>query len=349
MAAFSTSRAGPVGFAATLPTQKVTTGETGSSLGIADPAKIVAMTGIHSRHIAAINTCTSDLCADAAQRLLERLQWHRESVDALIFVTQTPDYTLPATACLLQDRLGLSKNCAAFDINLGCSGFVYGLAQACSLIESGLERVLLLAGDTSSKYVSQKDKSAIFLFGDCGTATAIEKKNCRLTFTLGTDGAGAPHLIIPVGRFRNPGCAESLEAVEMEGGNIRNQHQLYMNGAEVMTFTLRVLPGLWKELFERDGCDPGSLDAVVMHQANQFILDTVAKRLKIHPEKVLSTLANFGNTSSASIPLTIAECLRKETETSSKKLALLGFGVGWSWGGCVGDFGPLVIVPTSYI
>lgn len=349
MACLVTNNAAVAGVAATLPVGRVTTEETAAALGVADIRKVVALTGIRARHVAPESICTSDLCVDAAERLLKDLGWERGSVESLIFVTQTPDYTLPATACLAQHRLGLSQGCAAFDVNQGCSGFVYGLSMAASLVEAGASRVLLLAGDTSNKYVSTRDKSAAFLFGDAGTATAIERGSAKLRFVLGTDGAGAGHLIIPAGRFREPGDANSHLAEEMEPGNFRNRHQLYMNGAEVMNFALRVLPPCWKELTGGDDSAAASVDAVVMHQANQFILDTVAKRLKIPAEKVPSTLADFGNTSSASIPLTMAECLRGPLAAGSCTLALLGFGVGWSWAGCIGDFGPAVISETALI
>jgi 3-oxoacyl-[acyl-carrier-protein] synthase-3 len=349
MAILRTKNSKVVGITATLPKEYVSTEETAASLGIADIKKIVAMTGISGRYVAPENICTSDLCCDAAERLMADLGWNPSTVDGIIFVTQTPDYRLPATACVLQRRLGLSTSCAAFDVNQGCSGYVYGLGLASSLINSGLRRVLLLVGDTSTKNICSKDKSSIFLFGDAGTATAIERGEQELVFLLGTDGSGASSLIIPAGGYREYGDDASHKEIEQEGGNLRSRQQLFMNGAEVVSFTLRVLPDCWQELLANDCSREIPIDSVVMHQANQFLLNTVSKRLGIAAEKVPSTLARFGNTSSASIPLTMAETLKTRLQHDQIKLALLGFGVGWSWAGCLGSFGPLTISPTNYI
>ena len=194
MARIQTQNARVAGMAAAIPKQTVTTEETARNLGLVNPSKVVAMTGIRQRHIVTPDVCTSDLCANAAEKLLLKMAWDPSSIDALIFVTQTPDFRLPATACGLQHRLGLSKRCAAFDVNQGCSGYVYGLFLASSLIESGLARVLVLAGDTLSKLICHRDKSTIFLFGDAGTATAMERSASHLSFIVGTDGAGGDHL-----------------------------------------------------------------------------------------------------------------------------------------------------------
>jgi 3-oxoacyl-[acyl-carrier-protein] synthase-3 len=349
MSQLRTANARVAGLAATLPKQFVSTDQAAVVAGVADVRKVVSMTGITGRNVATSSVCTSDLCFDAARRLLGDLGWKSDSVDALVFVTQTPDYRLPATACVLQDRLGLSSRCAAFDVNIGCAGFVYGLSVCASLVDAGMERVLLLTGDTLSKFVNPADKSCIFLFGDAGTATAIERGSNQLSFVLGSDGEGAQHLMIPAGMCREPGEAGSHSAVECEGGNIRSRHQLYMNGAEVMNFTLRALPRLWDELALIDPTPGMPFDAVVMHQANQFILNALAKRLNISPDKVPSTLSRFGNTSSASIPITIADQLADKFSQSAGKMVLMGFGVGWSWAGCIGSFGPMRISEAAYI
>lgn len=293
--------------------------------------------------------CASDLCEDAANRLLVDLKWDKQSVDALVFVTQTPDYILPATACTLQQRLGLSTTCACFDVNLGCSGYVYGLWLASSLVESGLERVLLLVGDTLTRVVSEVDRSVAFLFGDSGSATALERGNSKTTFVLGTDGSGADHLIIRAGQARQRMTPDLCERVEMEGGNIRSPQELYMNGSEVMAFTLREVPPLFLQLLQKSGTQKDEIDAVVMHQANKFLLDNLARKIGIEATRVPTTVEDFGNTSCASIAVTISTILHQQISEKSMKLAMMGFGVGWSWAGCIGDFGPISAPPVNFI
>jgi 3-oxoacyl-[acyl-carrier-protein] synthase-3 len=336
------------GLTCTFPQNERTTSEIADGFGI-DSKRIIAMTGIESRRIAPDHMCASDLCADAAERLLDGLSWEPESIDALVFVTQTPDYFLPATACVLQRRLGLANHCASFDVNMGCSGYVYGLYIASSLIESGIQRALLLVGDTSSKFISDQDRSVAFLFGDSGSATAIERKPSRATFVLGTDGGGADHLIIPGGHSRQRATPELCERVTMEGGNIRSPQELYMNGAEVMAFTLREVPPLFDTLLAERGVSREEIDAVVMHQANKFLLDNLARKMDIPADRVPSSVQRYGNTSCASIPVTISECLREAVSESKLRLALMGFGVGWSWAGCITDFDHITAPKANFI
>jgi len=334
------------GIACTLPRQVVSTAEVAAALG-ADTRRIKAMTGIAQRRIAPPEMCASDLCADAASRLIVDLDWDPHSIDALVFVTQTPDYILPATACILQQRLGLPTTCACFDVNMGCSGYVYGLWIASSLVESGLNRVLLLVGDTSTRIVSDQDRSVAFLFGDSGSATALERGNAITTFVLGTDGGGAENLIIRAGQARQRMTPELCARVEMEGGNIRSPQELYMNGSEVMAFTLREVPPLFEQLLEHSGTQREQIDAVVMHQANQFLLDNLARKIGIEPSRVPSTVENCGNTSCASVAVTISSLLREQISQKTLKLAMMGFGVGWSWAGCIGDVGPIKAPPVN--
>jgi len=336
------------GITCTLPRNEVSTAEIAARLG-ADPKRVLAMTGIESRRIAPPHLCASDLCADAASRLLDELGWKRESIDALIFVTQTPDYFIPATACVLQQRLDLSNNCACFDINMGCSGYIYGLSVASSLVESGLVRVLLLVGDTSNRMLSEQDRSVAFLFGDSGSATALERKEARTTFVLGTDGSGAEQLIIRAGQSRQRTTPELCARVEMEGGNIRSPQELYMNGSEVMAFTLREVPPLFDQLLTESSTKREEIDAVVMHQANKFLLDNLGRKIGIENDRVPSSVLKFGNTSCASIPVTITTCLKDAISKSTLRLAMMGFGVGWSWGACIGDYGPIVVPSANHI
>lgn len=296
-----------------------------------DIQKMAKMTGILTRHVTDEATTTADLCEVAAKSLLARLNWDPNSIDALLFVTQTPDYVLPATACLLQSKLGLSTQCAALDINLGCSGYVYGLWQASALIASGMtRRVLLLVGDTCTKFCSPVDSSTVFLFGDAGSATALEYdvNSKPMDFVLGSDGLGAPHLQIPAGGYRNPVSVEALSRPQNSGDGVRSAVDLYMNGSEIFNFTIKRVPELYHALIDRQ--EPGFLpDQVIFHQANGFMLNHLRKKLKLEPSQTPTSIEKYGNTSSASIPLTIAQSGDSESE---KNLVLLGFGVGYSWG-----------------
>ncbi len=291
--------------------------------------------------------CTSDLCQVATERLLKKLEWTSESIDALIFVTQTPDYVLPATSCSLQRRLGLSKRCAVFDVNLGCSGYVYGLWLAARILDGiGFRRALLLVGDTISRIVSPSDRSTAMLFGDAGTATALERSDDSfdMLFELGSDGSGENSLIVPAGSFRCPSTYETGIRSEREGGNLRSDEDLFMDGAEVFNFTTREVVPLIQNILARRGWSTEELDALVLHQASQFILKHLAKRLGLPDEKVPSTLAHYGNTSSASIPLTMVAALGDRVATGALRLLLAGFGVGWSWGAVTLNCGPVTVV-----
>jgi 3-oxoacyl-[acyl-carrier-protein] synthase-3 len=296
--------------------------------------KISKNTGVMHRHISPEGMCTSDLCHAASEKLFEELDIDRESIDALIFVSQTPDYFLPATSCVLQFRLNLTTDCAAFDVNLGCSGYPYGIWLASNLIFSGsAKKVLLLAGDTCNYKVSNLDRGSALLFGDAGTATILEScdKAEQMTFVLGTDGSGCNNLIIPAGSFRNPSTEVTRTSNERENGNIRSDENLYMNGAEIFTFTLRVVAPMVKTLLKESGSAIEDIDYFVMHQANSFILKHLTKKLKLPSEKVPIAMENFGNTSSASIPMTLKDALSTMLKNEDLRLVLAGFGVGYSW------------------
>lgn len=332
------------GLASAVPSGIKTVADVAAVFGAEDAHKISESTGVRSRRIAADHLCTSDLCEAAAKELLKQLAWSTDSVEALIFVSQTPDYLLPATSCSLHDRLGLAKSCAALDINLGCSGYVYGLWIAAQMVASGLRRVLLLVGDTVSRIVSPQDRSAAPLFGDAGTATALEidPDSPPWFFELGTDGSGQQHLIIPAGGFRTPRTADTALRTPREGGNVRSDEDLFMDGAEIFAFSLREVPRLIKQVTNSAGWTMETINAVVMHQANQFMLQHLAKRMKLPAEKVVLTLEDFGNTSSASIPLAITHALADKLLTTQLHLVLAGFGVGLSWGAVALTCGPLV-------
>lgn len=313
--------------------------------GPAAVAKISASTGVSSRHIVSAH-CTSDLCAEAARRLLQEASVDPASIDALIFVTQTPDYVLPATACVLQGSLGLPDHAAAFDVNMGCSGYVYGLWLASSLIASGgAARVLLLVGDTISRIVSPIDRSVALLFGDAGTATLLEADPgaSAMPFVLGTDGKGAKNLIVPAGGFRQPATEAARTRTERESGNRRADTDLYMNGTEIFAFTLARVPPMVSATLQAAGATAQDIDAFVFHQANRFMLQHLVKRMALPQDKVVLGLERFGNTSSASIPLALCSQLSGRLKTEPSKLLLSGFGVGYSWASCILETNRLVV------
>jgi 3-oxoacyl-[acyl-carrier-protein] synthase-3 len=329
------------GLASAVPEETQTIEDLARQFGADEANKISESIGVRTRRIAPDGMCASDLCFAAAEKLLDEMGWERDSIRGLIFVSQTPDYRSPATACTLHARLGLSKSCAAMDINLGCSGYVYGLATAAQFVRGlsdGSEssgRVLLLVGDTISRVVSAQDRSAVPLFGDAGTATALDfcESADPISVRFGTDGAGQDHLIIPAGGFRNPANESTSKLTERENGNIRSDEDLFMNGAEVFMFTLCEVPSLFKKTMKASGWSIDEVDGVVMHQANSFMLNHLRKRLKIPEEKFVIALDGYGNASCASIPLAITDVWANNPSKKRQKLVLAGFGVGWSWAG----------------
>ncbi len=293
--------------------------------------KIVKSVGVRTRRIAPVGICTSDLCFAAAERLLCDLNWKRNEIRSLIFVTQTPDYILPATSHVLHQRLGLPASCCVFDVNLGCSGYVYGLWMAANTAQSLGGRVLLLVGDTISKIASPEDQSVTFVFGDAGTATAIEPGGDRkIHFELGSDGSGWSNLIVPAGGFRRPHLASAVRRPREDGG-VRSDEDLFMDGAEIFTFTLKRVPSLVEAVLKIANQSEADIDFFVFHQANRFMLEHLAKKMKLPSGKVVLGLERYGNTSSASIPLAIATELRDRLGPGKADLLLAGFGVGYSW------------------
>lgn len=307
--------------------------------------KIIGSTGVERRHVVEAE-CSSDLCVAAAERLISDLNIDRATIDTLIFVSQTHDFTLPATACVLQQRLSLPMHTAAFDVALGCSGYVYGLWLASSLLSGGgSKRALLLVGDTISKIASPTDRSVAALFGDAGTATLLdfEASALPIPFVLGTDGRGAKNLIVPAGGFRDR-TGQSSETSE-EG--VRGPYDLYMNGAEIFAFTLARVPGLVAALHEANEPSALEIDHYVFHQANKFMLDHLVKRMKLPREKVILDVKNVGNTSCASIPLALCLHQGQAGGNISGRFMLAGFGVGYSWAGCVAEFDNVWVSPLT--
>lgn len=292
-----------------------------------DSQAFIETTGVAERRVSSVLT-TSDLCYAAAERLLNDLHWRKEEIEILIFVTQTPDYIVPATACIMQDRLGLSKDCFAEDISLGCSGWVYGLSNVASLLSAGGGKALLMVGD--AKRTSPKENDP--LFGWAGAVTALEYAEDAqpMMFNFGSDGSGFDAIIIPDGGCRNQFAESSFEEQDVEGHKL-SRLQTWMKGMDVFAFGISTAPKSVKRLAEHFGFDYSSYDYLVLHQANMKLNNMIAKKLKFEKEKVPFSMYHYGNTSSASIPLTIITELRDKVK-SSTKLLCCGFGVGLSWG-----------------
>lgn len=290
-----------------------------------DAASFVETTGVEERHYSTFLT-TSDLCYCAAERLLDDLKWDKSEIDGLLFVSQSNDYIEPATSCILQDRLGLSKECFAEDIGLGCSGWVYGLSTASSLVSSGLKKVLLCVGDAKTLCADDVDP----LFGNAGTVTALEYSEDAesMKFHFGTDGSGFDAIIIPDGGARNRITMEGFRK-EMIDGKEYNRYMLRMKGMDVFSFGITTVPKSIKKLAEHFDFDYQTYDYVLLHQANMKMNDFIVKKLKIAKEKALSNMRRFGNTSSASIPLTI---VTEMNDQNSANIICCGFGIGLSWG-----------------
>ena len=296
--------------------------------------QVVDKVGIYERRFADKNTCSSDLCFAAAEKLIKDNKINREEIDLLVFISQTPDYRMPATSVILQNRLRLPHSTVAFDINLGCSAFIYGLSVVFSMVSTGcIRKALILDGETRSKVYSPKDRRTAFLFGDGGVAALVEKsdKFSESFFSLNSDGSREDLIKINGGGYRNPSSIETLtERVVDEYGNIRSDEQGYMRGADVFNFVISEIPKDIKFLLSEAGIDASSLDFYIFHQANNFINSYLAKKLKLDTGKIPSTIDKYGNTSSVSVPLTIVDQL-KDKMHGDKRLLLSAFGVGMTW------------------
>lgn len=291
--------------------------------------------GIRYRRVAPANITASDLCQQAAEKLLTDLNWQRSDVKVLVFVTQTPDYIIPNTSSLLQHKLDLPKDCMVFDVNLGCSGYVYGLSIVAGLLQNMPgKKALLLVGDISTDTISANDKSTAPLFSDAGTATALEyATNQNLYFNLQTDGGGYDDIIIPEGGYRNPVNENSFTEKEYGPGIYRTGLDMKLDGARIFNFALREVAPNIEALLTGINKPKEEVDFFVFHQANLLMLESVRKKLKVDTAKVPYSLYNYGNTSSATIPLTMLVQLRDKLQQSNAlKLVLSGFGVGLSWG-----------------
>lgn len=308
-------------------------------IDINNDEKVTSKVGILQKHIAADDEFASDLAVKAAELLFEKNNIDRNSVDFLLYCTQSPDYYLPTTACLIQLRLGLSNTIGALDINLGCSGFVYGLSLAKGLIETGqANNVLFITADTYSKYINDQDRSVKPLFGDGASATILtagsNAENGLRSFVFGTDGRGATNLIVPAGGLREPLNESNVIPAEDSYGNVRSRANLYMNGPEIFNFTLNTIPSSIQALLAKDQTSIEDYDFFIFHQANQHMLEFLRKKLKLDSDKFSVQLSDCGNTVSSTIPIALKRELELGRIKPGDRIMMVGFGVGYSWAAC---------------
>lgn len=298
--------------------------------------KIEKKLGIKQRHIAAENETASDIAIKAAEKLFEEEKYDRSLIDYIIFVSQSPDYHLPTTACVIQARLGLSNRLAAIDVNLGCNGFIAGLSLAKAIVLSGqAKNVLLLTGETYSKYMHECDKSNRTIFGDGASASIISTDGIAEIgeFIMGTDGSGAENLIVKTGGARHMKPASDLAFDDF--GNPRSSDNLYMDGPAILNYSLDSIPGLVAEVLEKNNVTMDDIDLHVYHQANSFLADLERRKLRIPKEKYFVFIENVGNTVSSTIPIGLCEAMAANRIVKSTKVLSVAQGLGYTWGGMV--------------
>jgi 3-oxoacyl-[acyl-carrier-protein] synthase III len=302
------------------------------------PEKIETKIGIRKRHIAGENETALTMAIKAGEKVLA--DYAKNQIDYLIYCTQSPEYYLPSGACILQDKLGLKTQIGAFDFNLGCSGYIYGLSIAKSLISSSMaNNVLLITSDTYSKYIHKLDKSNRTIFGDAASATIIERSNidCIGKFVLGTDGSGHENLIVPNGGTKQQFDPQAEEVVDINGA-IRTANNLYMNGPEIFNFAIDVVPILLNDVLKRNEIQKEDVDYFIFHQANIYMLDYLRKKSKIPETKFHMDIRETGNTVAATLPIAVKQARDSRKVVEGNKVLLLGFGVGYSYGGVLLNF-----------
>ncbi|MFW0737303.1 3-oxoacyl-ACP synthase III family protein [Flavobacterium sp. T12S277] len=300
-----------------------------------DSSKIEEKVGVKNRYVVQENETALDLAYSAASKILER--YDKNKIDFVILCTQSPEYILPTTACILQAKLGLNKNVGAFDFNLGCSGYIYGLGIAKSLINTNMAKsVLLVTSETYTKHINKLDFANRSIFGDAATATIIEvdENECLHEFVYGTDGNGACNLIIPNGGARNIREDDPV-LLDAQNGNKRTENDLFMNGPEIFNFTITTIPKLINDVLQKNNLEISDIDYFIFHQANKFMLDYLRKKMKVDSEKFYNNILEIGNTVSSTIPIALKECLEDNKVKTGDKVLLCGFGVGYSWGATV--------------
>jgi len=305
--------------------------------------KIFQKTGISQRRISNPEETSLDMGVYAAEKLFNNYPKIKKDVDYIIFCTQTPDYFLPSGSCIIQDRLCLKNDIGTIDINQGCTGFVYALSVAKGLIEGEIAKnILLITSDTYSKIINKDDLSVRTIFGDGACATYVSKESSKTSgvdnFIFGSDGSQYDKLIVPVGGFRNKNVHDSKQhdsSIMDKFGNKRNKDQLYMDGAKILIFTLDVVPNLIKKLLHQSNLNLNDIDHFIFHQANEFIIKKLIKKMDLPPYKVPIKLKFTGNLVSSSIPITYKNCIQEKKINKGQRVMLIGFGVGLSWAGCV--------------
>lgn len=317
-----------------LPNRKLTNLELAQQFPDWDYLGFEKKVGISERHIAGENETALDMAEKAALKLFEKID--KSTIDFILLCTQSPDYFLPTSACILQDRLGLNTNCGALDFNLGCSGYIYGLALAKGLLASKVAtNILLVVSETYTKHIHQKDKVNRAIFGDAAAATLINSDSFTIgEFVLGTDGKGFQELIIKNGGQRNKPITNAAE-YEYGSGNITSDDHLYMNGPEIFNFTLTTIPSLVLETAEKNQLSLDDIDFFIFHQANEFMLNFLRTKIKIPHEKFCIDLSGTGNTVSVTIPIVLKNADSKNLIKKGAKIMLVGFGVGLSWGATI--------------
>lgn len=322
-----------------LPDQKVTNQDLAKEFPEWNPEKIDTKVGIKSRHVAASDETAGDMAEKAARKLFDEYSVDPKSIDFVLLCTQSPDYHLPSTACILQDRLGIPTSAGAFDYDLGCSGCVYGMAIAKGFIVAGIaHNVLLLTAETYNKYINPKDKGNRSIFGDGAAACLISKEGIAEIgeFSLGTDGSGADKLIVRTGASRHPE-KDGKYTVDVEG-HTRYDDYLYMDGGGIFNFTLDAVPAMMKEILAKNGLQKEDVDYYVFHQANKFMLNTIRKVCVLPKDKFYVNLEETGNTVSSTILIGLKQCLDNGLIHKNMKVMVAGFGVGLSWGGTILKF-----------
>jgi len=322
-----------------LPDTVLTYEELEERFGSEAMQRVLSGAGIRNRRVAPKGVCGSDLAYAAAERLITHKEIDRGGIDLLLFCTQSPDYFMPSTACVLHERLKLSRKCAAFDINLGCSQYVYALSIAHGMITSGsASRALILTGDTMSRTLHPNDRSVVPLLGDGGSASLVGEVPARqgfLGFELGTDGSGYQHLIIPAGGFRQPLSADTAVVSADAQGNLRTPENLYMNGVAIFHFAITVVPEAIRNLLTKLSLKMADIDLFLFHQANKYMLEYLMKKMEIPEEKTHFFIEEIGNTSGSTIPILLTDAWRAGKVRSGALVLTIGFGVGLSWAATV--------------
>ena len=315
-------------------------------------SEIINQVGIRYRHVASTNLTASDLCTKAAENLLARLGWSATEVGLLVFVTQTPDHIVPGSATQIQHRLGLPSASMVIDINQGCAGYVYGMSTLTGLMRAyQIPKALLLVGDTITKMISETDNALKPIFADAGSATAFELKDGapEMSFELGSCGADYQSIYVPEGGFRTPTNQESFVAETISDGVERQKNQLNMNGQAVFTFGLSTVAKSISSLLKNAHHKPDEIDYLVLHQANQLLNNSIVRKAGFKPNQAPSSLHDFGNTSCATIPVTLASQLSNQLQNQKLKLMLTGFGVGLSWGSVILETNKIACTPIEYV